>query len=428
MPIDPRAGGRDDAAATDVDFTKNPAYTERSVRRRSIINGENMIKGKWKTMGITLAVVLSGCSGSKQLSDGHMAYNEAVRLASDQEVLLNIVRLRYQDSVEFLATTSINSTISFSVELSTGLGNSDGSSNNAIGLNAKYSDTPTFSFSPQRGSAVAKRLNNPVDISTLVFLASVSRDTHHIFRLLVTWMNGLENESGSVDPQFLKSISTLTHMQYDGDALMAYVDDVQVVSPEIPREKVSTSEMLTALNSGLNIREVKDGTAIAFTRTMEQARLIVEKDAKNRDGLLADLNLDPSRNSYPIIGFVGEKDEIGNAELHVRTRSVLHAMAFLSQGVTVPPEQLAAGLAISTTPHGSTDPAFMNDIFRVWHSSEKPEHASAMVRHRGYWFYIKDNDETTRRTFFLITHALRFILEQGSQKTPVLTLPVAGSN
>ena len=66
-------------------------------------------------IALAVGLVMGGCSGAKHLSDGHLAYNEAVREASDQELLLNIVRLRYLDSLEFLSIASINSTVRFSV-------------------------------------------------------------------------------------------------------------------------------------------------------------------------------------------------------------------------------------------------------------------------------------------------------------------------
>ena len=71
--------------------------------------------------------LLAGCSfGAKQLKDGRQAYNEAVRISSDQELLLNIVRLRYLDTIEFLGTNSISAQLSFSMTLTRALPTSFG--------------------------------------------------------------------------------------------------------------------------------------------------------------------------------------------------------------------------------------------------------------------------------------------------------------
>ena len=110
--------------------------------------------------------------------------------------------------------------------------------------------------------------------------------------------------------------------------------------------------------------------------------------------------------------------------LSVRTRSLLHSMAFLTQGIDVPGEHLSSGVASSVWPHPSVTPVTMDDIFRVRYSKDKPDGRGVSVQHRGYWFYIPDGDPTSKRTFFLLTEAFRFTLEHGPDEAPVLTLPV----
>ena len=53
--------------------------------------------------------------GPRQLERGHSAYNRAVKSASDEELLLNVVRLRYLDTLAVLATTSVSSQLVMSV-------------------------------------------------------------------------------------------------------------------------------------------------------------------------------------------------------------------------------------------------------------------------------------------------------------------------
>ena len=59
----------------------------------------------------TLLTFLSiGCSlGPRHLEKGHIAYNAAVKAGADDELLLNIVRLRYLDTIDFMTTTSVSS-------------------------------------------------------------------------------------------------------------------------------------------------------------------------------------------------------------------------------------------------------------------------------------------------------------------------------
>ncbi len=68
-------------------------------------------------------LVLSGCSiGPTMMRANHLTYNDAMQLTERQELLLNIVRLRYNEGPEFLATSSIST--QFILDLSAGAGGS----------------------------------------------------------------------------------------------------------------------------------------------------------------------------------------------------------------------------------------------------------------------------------------------------------------
>ena len=59
------------------------------------------------------------------------------------------------------------------------------------------------------------------------------------------------------------------------------------------------------------------------------------------------------------------------------------------------------------------------------HSQEKrPDNAFIAVQHRGSWFYIADDDQTSKATWGLlnILFALQSASAQG--KSPLLTLPI----
>ena len=368
---------------------------------------------------IALALTLGACSGATRLVDGHHAYNEAIRRAADQELLLNVVRLRYLDSLEFLAFSSITSQLRFSVDLSAGATDSNNSSVTAGG-SVGYSSTPTFSFAPQRGDDFARRLIDPVDIDTLVSFVSGNKDTHEVFRLMVSWMNGLDNYEGKVDDAFIEVTQALTELQLAGKAMIGVHAETLPVSPPVPAGSVSAGELLDAVKSGIGIQAVSDGSQIVFTKHQQTPVLVIAEDAKNRARLLETLKLDPDRDVFSI-----ERGSplsvIDGSHLLLRTRSLLHTMAFLSQGVDIPPEHLAV---TSKSPELANSSAPMDDLFRVWHSKERPSDASVAVRHRDHWFYIRDTDEVTKRTFFLITQIFRFALEHDASGAPVLTLPV----
>src|SRR5262245_1059157 len=60
----------------------------------------------WATV---LAVLVTGCSafGPSLLESSRLPYNEAVKRTSEEQLLLNVVRLRYTDTPSSLAVSSI---------------------------------------------------------------------------------------------------------------------------------------------------------------------------------------------------------------------------------------------------------------------------------------------------------------------------------
>jgi hypothetical protein len=100
---------------------------------------------------------------------------------------------------------------------------------------------------------------------------------------------------------------------------------------------------------------------------------------------------------------------------------------YLSQAVHVPSEHEAAGF-VTTTVYENGRPfdwaEMLGDLLTVYVGTSPPHQAAVRVRHRGYWFYIREDDETSKSTFALL--GLLFDLQAGDIEStkPVLTLPV----
>src|SRR2546422_516045 len=62
----------------------------------------------WLCLAGLLTIAAAGCSiGPKALEINRLRYNEAVKVTSEEQLLLNIVRLRYTDNPSSLAVTAI---------------------------------------------------------------------------------------------------------------------------------------------------------------------------------------------------------------------------------------------------------------------------------------------------------------------------------
>jgi hypothetical protein len=58
---------------------------------------------------------------------------------------------------------------------------------------------------------------------------------------------------------------------------------------------------------------------------------------------------------------------------------------------------------------------------------ERPEKAYVAVQYRGWWFYVADDDPSSKATFTLLNILFSLQSETGKGKTPLLTLPI-GNN
>ena len=106
----------------------------------------------------------SGCLGPKAVRYTRLRYNEVVRDTNDEQLLINIVRLRYADSPVFIDLPNITS--QFEVA---GRGNYLGGYGNqtnapaSLGFgNMSLRDTPTLSYHPREGREIAKALLTPL--------------------------------------------------------------------------------------------------------------------------------------------------------------------------------------------------------------------------------------------------------------------------
>ncbi len=118
-------------------------------------------------------------------------------------------------------------------------------------------------------------------------------------------------------------------------------------------------------------------------------------------------------------------------ELGVDSRSLMGVLYYLSNGVQVPPEDVESGVVTATvdTDRNPFDwSTLLAGLFEVCSSDSlfRPSDAAVAVRHRGRWFYIADDDQTTKSTFLLLGQL--FTIQSGDVEDvkPVLTLPVGG--
>ena len=63
-------------------------------------------------------------------------------------------------------------------------------------------------------------------------------------------------------------------------------------------------------------------------------------------------------------------------------------------------------------------------VMTIHSQKERPRNAYVAVQHRGWWFYIADDDQNSKTTFSLLNILFSLQAATGKGKAPLLTLPV----
>lgn len=375
-----------------------------------------------------LLLLISGCSvGPQMLQDVYLSYNDRVRATADEELLLNIVRLRYLDTIEFLAINSISAQASFNVTLG-GEITPNNIDSTLIIPELQYSDRPTFSFSPQRGSQFAKRLVEPIKIDTLAYLAASDWPVKILMQLLVKEINGIVNESQGDIESFYKIAETLGDLQKKNKLLIAFTEYQKPVSGPIEKSLLKPSDLLSAARAGYTFIPDTDGLHVRLYQPKPQPIMMFRTTPSESEDILKQLGVIKT-NDEPIELRAGSKHHFNSAtynNIHLRTRSVLGAIVYLTQGVTPPQVHIDRNLTVSTWPFSGPHNDKIDQVFKVHASSSRPQ-ASLAVQYRGYWFYIDETDLTTKATFLVFSEIYRLALIGSDQsQAPLLTLPLGG--
>jgi hypothetical protein len=402
-----------------------------------------------------LFVGTTGCQlGPQTLRLGHAEYANAARKIVDEQMLLNLVRLRYRETPVWLEVTSISTQFEFdsSGEVSGTLNENvgqDGALNpDVLRLTGRvgYSERPTITYTILGGEDFLKRLLKPIDVVAVSGLAESGWRGDRVFRLTVEQMNGLRNAPRASGPtpkkaprfeSFLEAINLMRKLSNDHLIEFEYDTRVEYIGDPVLFERVEGDMVVDAAKIAMEFRSVGDGTKMALTQ--EERVLIVRfadraKESPDATRLRELLALDKEQ-----IGFVlvdptdGDYDPIeprvnlGN--ITVNTRSLMGVLYYLSNAVAVPPDDMTSGPVTETT-HEDGRPFdwgdVLGDIFVVHCSKIRPIRAAVAVRYRGNWFYIAGDDESSLSTFALLNQLTS--LQSGDVRgmAPVLTIPVGG--
>tara|TARA_B100000809_G_C14959398_1_gene466812 strand:- start:106 stop:687 length:582 start_codon:yes stop_codon:yes gene_type:complete len=127
-------------------------------------------------------------------------YNAAIQRTFQQEMLLNIVRLKYREVPEFLTVGGIAAQYSFDSSAAAGLTIPEGVLD-IFSLNSSVSrsEKPTISYVPA-GEEFQKGLLAPIDPESLQLLCRTGWSWERILRTTVQYLNEVNNATSAGGP------------------------------------------------------------------------------------------------------------------------------------------------------------------------------------------------------------------------------------
>ncbi len=340
----------------------------------------------------SLSVALAACTsiGPMTMDRDQLDYGRSVGDNWKNQMLTNLVRLRYVDMPVFVDVGQIVSGYSLETQVSADIGFSNsftGGDSQGIGAGGKFTDRPTITYMPKTGEAYLRSLLEPVEPRALLSLVLAGYSSELLFSWAVESINGMKNYSvvagkaRRADPEFTEYVKLVQELQ-----------DVAAISFELENDPKTGHDMVMVLNND---------------------RLDEATQAKRkRSGEL--LGLNPELSRYRVMYAPYASDD---GTLAMQTRSIIQMLVAMSGFIDIPPENRSYAARGYELPTGVTRP------FHVNSGPNRPEEKFAQIKYMGHWYWIENDDLHSKRVFTLMLFLTTLTNYAGEQNAPVLTIP-----
>lgn len=324
-------------------------------------------------------------------------YVTAISESWKQQILLNIVKLRYADVPVFMDIGQVISGYELEGTVTAGgaIGNktAPGALGDFVNLGAggRYLDRPTITYAPLTGPDFVKTMMTPFPPGSIMFLIEAGWPVDILLQIGVQAINGIRNHKGGVyahpaDPEFVEVVRLMSRIQAAGG-----------IGFGVRREK-----------------ESEEATMLLFhTRHLTQETLRDVAEVKR----LLRLNSEATD-----IRITYGADAQSDREIALHTRSGYQVLIELASLVAVPSEHIVEHRTmgmVAVSPQGAP---VLPPLMSIPSGTERPTDGFAQVKYRGYWYWVDDRDFRSKRVVTLLT--VLFTLSETGQKLqqPILTI------
>jgi hypothetical protein len=340
-------------------------------------------------------LVLLGCTGigPTTVSRDRFDYTAAISDSWKNQMLFNMVKIRYGDAPVFLDVSSVISQyqISGAVNLGATINYPPSSTSGNLGGAGTYVERPTITYTPVMGDKFARSLMSPVPPPAILSLMQAGYPVDLVFRLLVQEINGVRNRFGgearaqSAEPEFYSLIEKMRKIQSAG-----------AIGMRFKRKEKEESTFLV-------MRGERDPVVEALSKEVRKI-----------------LGLDPHATEFTVVyGAVSRDDK----EIAILTRSILEVIIDLSADIEVPAPHVEEKRVGPTYVEEAVKDGRILPLVRIHSSSKKPDDAFVSVSYRGSHFWIDDRDLMSKKMFSFLMFVFTLV-ETGEKGTaPIVTVP-----
>jgi hypothetical protein len=321
------------------------------------------------------------------------SYSEALSQSWKDQILLNLVKIRYADAMVMVDVASIVTGHSLESRVNVSTKPYEFQESLSVGGEGKYTDRPTITYSPLRGTEFARTMLTPLRPESIFNLVEAGWPAGTLLRECVLSINGLRNRHASEakkhpgDREFFVLLKALGRLQSAGAIAMRV------------KEAEDGGHIMVAVFP-------KEGATPEILADIEKAKQL--------------LGLEPGLDEYNI---VRRAIATGPDEIAVLTRSVLQVMIQLSSYVDVPPEHMADGRAAAGMPDDAAPAEGFAPLVHVQCGKRKPRDTYAAVPYMGHWFWVSNTDFVSKKTLSFLLLLLNMAEELEGQIAPVVTIP-----
>lgn len=404
-------------------------------------------------IAVVSATLVTGCaSGPASLIDTRLPYNEAIKVTTEQQLLLNIVRLRYTDTPSSLAVANVTAQFEIVKQLQlTPFFSASGAEPNRSYTSIlpqagiSYADRPTISLVPIDDAEFTRKLFTPLTVDGVLYLAKTTWPISTVFRLYlenINWVPNAELASGPTPrlappySSFLRGVEALGKLQAEGQIVFGTQERFDPVNDSIPAAKVDAMAVIEAAKNGFEFKFNKADASATLGKRARHPMLFIDPKALESPitkEFVSAFMLKPGQTRYELtaddVEPFSSADNAAFEVLDIEPRSLLQALYFISHGIEIPPEHSQSGIARTTFDRNGKvfdwAPVTAGLFQARWSKGDSPPvNAHVSVRYRDYWFYIPGDDHDSKATFSLLMELSRLDLQTRTGDRPVLTLPI----